>query len=567
MNCREMIVSEDFGDFIVEGVLPERQRPVEQESDGMNECLLNAGIGYAFLYRELKGISKNGLSDYRYDEIPKLYGRMDSVAVNETGALRLQNISGLQLKGSGILMGIVDDGINAYHPAFRYTNGNTRIRYIWNQEDQTGEAPLRYGYGSEYSADVINQELAEDNSEILDKIRFDSTHGTFVAGIAGGSKNIAEGFESPAPSCEFIIVKLKPAKKYLRDYYLIDENAKAFQENDIVNGINYIIDKAIELSKPVIICLPLGSNQGGHSGLSLIGDYLNSYGSRTGVGVAVAIGNESNEKHHYSGRIKSVGEYDDVQIRVNNNGTGFTLELWGRTPDVYEIEIISPTGERIGRTQSNISEERSYRLLFEQAVVHIRYELVERKTGQELIQVRIENATDGVWTMRVYGTVIVSGEFNVFLPIAEFIRSETYFLKPDPFVTFTIPSDASVPISVAGYNSFNEGLYVRSGRGYPLDMTVKPTIAAPAVNVLGPGREDTYIRLSGTSVAAGITAGIMAQFMEWGIVKGNKVNMNTIEIKSYFIRGAKRQPGTVYPNREIGYGVLDAYNSIDILRR
>lgn len=567
MNCREMIMSEDYGDFILEGVLPERYQRIEPQSGDMNECMINAGLGYAFLYRELRRLSENGLSDYRYDEIPKLYGQMDSVAINETGALKLQNISGLELKGKGILISIIDDGINAYHPAFRYNNGNTRIKYIWNQQDQEGEAPAGYGYGSEYASDIIDEELLKDNSVVLDNIGRDSVHGTFVAGIAGGSSDIAQGFESPAPSCEFVIVKLKPAKKYLRDYYLVNDDAKAFQENDIVNGINYIIDKAIELARPVIICLPLGTNQGGHNGLSLVGDYLNAYGSRTGVGVTVAIGNESDEKHHFSGKIAESGEYEDVQIRVSDNGTGFVMELWGKVSDVYEIEIFSPTGERIGRVQSNISEERRYRLVFEQAVVHIRYEQVERKTGQELIMIRVENATNGVWTVRVYGTVIVSGEFNAFLPISEFISNEIYFLKPDPFVTLTIPSDSVVPISVAGYDSFNNGLYVRSGRGYPLNMTVQPTIAAPAVNILGPGRGDTYLRLSGTSVAAGITAGVMAQFMEWGIVKGNKINMNTIEIKSYFIRGATRQQNAVYPNREIGYGVLNGYNSIDILRR
>lgn len=311
----------------------------------------------------------------------------------------------------------------------------------------------------------------------------------------------------------------------------------------------------------------MGTNQGGRNGLSMVGDYFNDYGRRTGVGIAVAAGNEGNEKHHYSGRILQKDAYDDVQIRVGENGTGFTMELWGQPPDIYEIGIISPTGERIERVQAGNREERSFRLLFEQSVVYIKYEIVERRTGQELIQIRIENATEGVWTVRVYGEMVVTGEFNMYLPVSDFINSETYFLKPDPFITLTTPSDTDTPITVGGYDSFTGGLYIRSGRGYPLDMTIKPVISAPAVNVLGPGRNDSYIRLSGTSVATGITAGVMAQFMEWGIIKGNKINMNTTEIKSYFIRGAKRQKEIDYPNREWGYGILDAYNSIDVLRR
>ncbi len=174
--------------------------------------------------------------------------------------------------------------------------------------------------------------------------------------------------------------------------------------------------------------------------------------------------------------------------------------------------------------------------------------------------------TEGVWTIRVHGALVISGEFNMWLPITEFVGEETYFLKPDPFITLTSPSDSFVPISVGAYSNATDGIYINSGRGYPTNMTVKPTFVAPGVNVLGPSLNNSYIRLSGTSISAGITAGVMAQFMEWGMVRGNRVNMNTIEIKNYLIRGAGRKQGISFPNREWGFGILDAYNSIDIIR-
>ncbi len=86
------------------------------------------------MYKSINEIIGSGLSTYDYDEIPKLYGLMDAVAIESTGASRLQNIPGLQLKGNGIIIGIIDSGIDAYHSAFRFSNGDTRIFSAWNQE-------------------------------------------------------------------------------------------------------------------------------------------------------------------------------------------------------------------------------------------------------------------------------------------------------------------------------------------------------------------------------------------------------------------------------------------------
>lgn len=474
---------------------------------------------------------------YAYEEIPKLYGLMDNSAIESTGALRLQNIPGLELKGNGIIIGIIDNGIDAYHEAFRYSNGNTRILNVWNQQDSSLEPPEKFRYGSRINQETINEELQKENSEILRNLSRGSNHGTFLAGIAAGNLNVEKGFASPAPMAGIVVVKLKEAKDYLKSYYFLRPGAEAYQENDIINGIVYINQIADEMKMPVIICIPLGTNQGSHGGLSVIGDFINSYGSRTGIGIVCAMGNEGNSRNHYSGLITKADDYDDVQLRVGANVEGISLEIWGQSPDIFEVEIISPTRERVKRVQSSSGQEEVYRLLFERTTIYVKYELVEKKTGQELIQIRLEAPTEGVWTLRIYGELIVSGTFNIWLPI-----------------------------SVGAYNNADGSLYINTSRGYPTDMDVKPTFVAPGVNVLGPGPNNSYIRLSGNSISAAITAGVMAQFMEWGIVKGNKINLNTTEIKNYLIRGSERKAGITFPNREWGFGTLDAYNSIDVLR-
>ena len=458
---------------------------------------------------------------YAYEEIPKLYGLMDNSAIESTGALRLQNIPGLELKGNGIIIGIIDNRIDAYHEAFRYSNGNTRILNVWNQQDSSLEPPEKFRYGSRINQETINEELQKENSEILINLSRGSNHGTFLAGIAAGNLNVEKGLASPAPMAGIVVVKLKEAKDYLKSYYFLRLGAEAYQENDIINGIVYINQIADEMKMPVIICIPLGTNQGSHGGLSVIGDFINSYGSRTGIGIVCAMGNEGNSRNHYSGLITKADDYDDVQLRVGANVEGISLEIWGQSPDIFEVEIISPTGKRVKRVQSSSGQEEVYRLLFERTTIYVKY---------------------------------------------EFIGEETYFLKPDPFNTLTKPADSYIPISVGAYNNADGSLYINTSRGYPTDMDVKPTFVAPGVNVLGPGPNNSYIRLSGTSISAAITAGVMAQFMEWGIVKGNKINLNTTEIKNYRIRGSERKAGITFPNREWGFGTLDAYNSIDVLR-
>lgn len=563
MECRDIIISEDYGDLIV-GFNSGAEDFVKKYSQF---CPSPIGVSYGTIFVPLRDLKNMKISNYSYEDIPKLYGFMDLVAVEATGALKLQNLPGLELKGTGTIVCVVTDGIDVYHEAFRYSNGETRILAIWDQTNQDYDTPETQQYGSLITREIINEELKKENSKVLKDISKGSTHGTFVTGIAAGSNNLSSGFASPAPNADIVVVKLKPAKKYLREYYLVNDEAAAYQENDILNAIIFFREIGFRAEKPVIMCIPLGTSQGAHNGLSTMGDILNSSGGRAGIGIVIANGNEGNSRHHYSGEILDNGEYDDVEIRVGDNVKGFMLELWGQSPDLFSVAITSPSGETIEKIPAKLDTNVEYNFLFEKTVVNVTYRIVEIRSGNQLIQMRFDKPSTGIWKIRVFGENIITGRFNMWLPITEFVGNETYFLKPDPFITVTNPADAFIPISVGAYSTSSGGLLLQSGRGYPTDMTVKPTFAAPGVDVYGPSANNSYTVRSGTSVAAGITTGIVAQFMEWGIVRGNKKNLNTTQIKNYLIRGANRQDNEKYPNREMGYGTLDAFNSLDILRK
>ncbi len=563
MDCRDVILSEDYAEFIV-SFISSVETFMENYKD---KCPTALSLSYGMTFEPLEKALPISLAKYTYDSIPMLFGLMDTVSVEATGALRLQNLPGLNLTGNGTIIGIIDNGIDPYHEAFRYSDGTSRILRAWDQTNQTLDPPRTQKYGSEITREMINSELEKENSELLDSLRKNSEHGTFVAGVAAGSTNEEMSFVSPAPEADLVIVKLKPAKKYLRDYYLVDEAAEVYQETDIMAAITYMRQIIVDYKNPVIMCIPLGTNQGPHNGSSILADSLNALGGRNGIGVVIANGNEGTARHHYSGKISgTTGTSETVEIRVGDNQNGFMIELWGEAPNIYSIGIVSPSGEVVNRIPAKIGATYNYTFLFENTKLSVDYRVVERRSGSELVQIRLENPSEGIWRIIVYGDNILSGEYNMWLPITNFVGSDTYFLRPDPYITLTSPADSNVPISVGGYNVVTGGLYADSSRGFTTLGVIKPNFVAPAVQVYGPGLNNRYVTKSGTSAAAALTTGVVAQFMEWGVVQRQNGSMNTPEVKNYLVRGAIRSPNVTYPNPSEGFGKLDAYNSIDILR-
>lgn len=115
-------------------------------------------------------------------------------------------------------------------------------------------------------------------------------------------------------------------------------------------------------------------------------------------------------------------------------------------------------------------------------------------------------------------------------------------------------------VTVSSYNDANNSFYENSGRGFLSNGLIKPDVAAPGVNVSTP-----VGKVTGGSMAAALTAGGVAQFMEWAVVRFNSPSAGSQEIKNYLIRGANRNSSNTYPNREWGYGRLDIDGTFTML--
>ena len=471
----------------------------------------------------------------------------------------------LALTGRGVVLCFIDTGIDYTEPVFRDENGNSRILAIWDQTIQEGEPPEGFLYGTEYRTADINRALQSQDPYSIVPSRDEDGHGTAMASVAAGSSMDAGlSFLGAAPEADILVVKLKECKQYLREYYLVPEGVPAYQENDIMLAVHYADSFYQVYRRPVVICLGVGTNMGDHNGSSALSGLLTTVAVKRSRAVVVCGGNEGNAAHHFQGRLpvgSAAGDFQDVEIRVGENNRGFILEFWGNVPDVFNVTIRSPGGETIPPVRLGINQAITYGFIYERTRVTITSIVVEPSTGEELILFRFVNPTPGIWNLRISAVGEVNnGIFHMWLPIREFQFSDSYFLEPNPYITLTEPSMAASVITVSTYNDLNNSFYIESGRGFTRTGQIKPFFAAPGVNV-----PTIFGRQTGSSLAAAISAGGVAQFMQWSVVEGNRELMESTEVKAYFIRGATRSPDLTYPNREWGYGRLNVAGTFDAL--
>lgn len=520
---------------------------------------------YAVVYIPAELLTIDFVGKWGYSILPNCYGVISEASQESTGIPQIRGVGNFNLRGQGVLIGIVDSGIDYTNPIFQYTDGTTRIVSIWDQTI-SGSPPPNFNFGTEYSRDTINAALKLENPLELVPSMDELGHGTMVAGIAAGNEEPSNNFFGIATESEFVVVKLKQAKQALRNFFAIPDDAACYSGIDIFFGINYLLQISSSLQRPLVICIALGSSQGGHDGRGVLSNVLSLIGTIPGVAVVVAAGNEGNAKRHYFGSVNPTSGKDTVELLVGENEKGFVMELWGESPSMYSIDITSPSGEYIPKLFSSINESMELSFIIDKTVIYVLYELIENQSGDQLILLRFTNPSPGIWRFNVYNRSDINLGFHIWLPMDKFISDSTFFIQPDIYTTILSLGNAIVPITVTAYNDSNESLYLNASRGYTRIGVIKPEIAAPGVNVIGPTLQKGYTSYTGTSVAAAHTAGVIAMLLEWGYVKGNLPNMNTIDLKILIIRGARRKEDIEYPNRDWGYGILDIYRVFYSLR-
>lgn len=576
--CSFNTASEEIADFIVyhNGLSPEE---IMEENNA--ECADYVDSQFAIVYTPLMSVAPITIESYTYTSIPKLYTLLDTTSMEASGIIQTFQQPNLNLRGEGTLIGFIDTGIDYRNPLFRNADGSSRILGIWDQtltppagspaEDfgvGSASSYLSLSYGQEYSKAEIDRALLSDNPYSVVPSTDENGHGTFMTGIAAGNYSEETNFTGAAPSCSIGVVKLKPAKRYLRDFYHIQDSALAYQENDIMLGIKYLQYLATRNAMPLIIYIGLGTNYGSHNGTSPLGLTLNGLSRYVGVSAVLPAGNEAGLRHHYLGKLTRDQEYDDVEIRVANNERGFVAELWATEPELYTVGFVSPTGEVISRLPISLGPAINVSFVLEPTTITVNYRISELGSGSQFILLNFNAPTPGVWHVRVYNSLFITGIYHMWLPVESFIKEDTTFLRADPDTTITEPANAYSPLTISTYNHRTNSIYIHSSRGYARSGLVTPDIAAPGVNIMGPGlppgpdsTDFPMTTRTGSSIAAAHAAGAAANLFTWGIVRGNDPAMSDASVRAYFIRGADRNPAYTYPNREWGYGTLNLYQT------
>lgn len=530
--------SEDYMDFV------RRQSSIIfdiEESENLISCKIDDDFYVLFVKRDYYTLNKNRLTNTLGIRQPYLMGLMQyEAALEKSGITMVQNQPYLNLRGRGILVAVIDTGIDYKNDAFIYEDGTTKIRYIWDQSAEYTGSNLCFG--DEYSAEDINRALT---GEIQLNTTDELGHGTTLAEIAAGRNGAA-------PDAELIVVKLKQAKRYLKDELFLSEDTPAFESSDLMLGVNYAYQKADELNMPVVICLGVGTNQGGHSGQTSLEDYLASVSRRYGVCLCVPTGNEGIARHHTSIDFAESDSYSEVELTVGENEAGVNIWIWNFIVNSVAVEIVSPLGETVAKLEPVANHESRFTLPRGGGIVEVKYYIPEFVGSDQHTSIRITKPAMGIWILRIYNYNNTSGTVHLWLPIVGFIGDDTFFINSNPSVTITNPATADGVMVVGGYNSADNSIFAPTGRGPTRFFLLRPYFCAPAVNLNGK---------SGTSLACAMASGAAALMLEWLILRNGIYTANTGVVTAYLIIGAQGEPDEIYPNNIWGYGRMNLYSS------
>ena len=488
-----------------------------------------------------------------------------------------RNVNETTLTGKGTVIAILDSGVDYTHPDFRNADGSTRILAYWDQSlpfiHNHFSINNPYNLGIIFSEEDLNQLLTGANnfsffdsstptalgsaSESLSPSEDSSGHGTHIAGICAGNGRVSNGKnQGVAPESSLIVVKLKnDASSVYSDYA------------NLMMAVDFAVRFTNSLFLPLSINISYGSNDGSHTGNSLLELFMEQvsfYGKNI---ISVATGNEGRTRRHASLNIGSSltkSSYKkSLSFTIAPGERSLYLEIWQVFADDFSYELLAPSGSQ-SFTFPATPGIYTYMIADTTIYLTINNPTPYQPFRQYFLSFSPNTSfiTSGTWTLRITSIPtgkIVDGRVQFWLPSKDATNSATGFTTPS---SDTIPSTASSVISVSGYDSSLDIFASFSGQGFSNTMYTKPDLCAPAVNILSTAPRGGYTIQTGTSMASPFVAGAAALLMQYGIVQGNDPFLYGEKLKAYLWKSARALPAfSEYPNEKIGWGALCVKNT------
>ncbi len=458
------------------------------------------------------------------------------------------------LFGRGVLVAVIDSGIDIFNRDFQSPDKTTRLLYLWDQSI-AGNPPQGYFIGSEYTAAQLNEYLQTPPAELpfpVPGADF-SGHGTAVTGVAAGNGANSDGrYAGVAPEASLIAVKLSP-----------QANEAFPRTTQLMQGVDYCIRKGLELRLPVVVNLSFGNNYGPHDNSFLLEQYLDDIANYWKSVIVIGAGNEGDSRSHSSVTVTE-GQSSTVRVSVGSLEPSLSIQFWKNYVDTIDVQIISPSGQRYV-VPTRLPDTHRTVLDQTQLLIYVGEPSFFSSSQELYIEFLPQDSyiAPGEWRFILTGVRIILGTVEMWLPGQSIIGEATAFAEPNADLTLTVPSTAQKAITVGAYDSRTGSYASFSGRGSA--GLQKPDLVAPGVDITAPAPGNIYTNVSGTSIAAPFVSGAAALLMEWGIVRGNDPYLYGEKIKAYLKSGARQfLPGS-YPNSQLGFGALCVSNSLPFL--